>query len=279
MKIAYCSDIHLEFGDITLQNTENADVLVLAGDVCVARDLLPIMHKDANGTEMFIGYKDMRFRIRNFFKDVAGKFPQVVYIMGNHEHYNGDFSKTVEIIQQMLIDEDIHNVNFLDKQAVDIDGVTFFGGTMWTDMHKGCPIVLQQVEYRMNDFQCVYKSDKPGRFIPEDAAKDHAEFMKAATAAIEGKDKVVMVSHHAPTFKSINPKYAGEIIMNHAYASDLSEFILDHPQIDMWIHGHMHHKQQYLVGETWVACNPRGYDGYEHIAAGFQLEHLEVYTE
>jgi predicted phosphodiesterase len=39
MKIAICSDIHLEFGDINLQNTENADVLILGGDICVAADI------------------------------------------------------------------------------------------------------------------------------------------------------------------------------------------------------------------------------------------------
>jgi 3',5'-cyclic AMP phosphodiesterase CpdA len=39
MRIATCSDIHLEFADINLQNTENADVLILGGDICVAADL------------------------------------------------------------------------------------------------------------------------------------------------------------------------------------------------------------------------------------------------
>jgi predicted phosphodiesterase len=39
MKIALASDIHLEFGPITLNNDENADVLVLAGDICVANTL------------------------------------------------------------------------------------------------------------------------------------------------------------------------------------------------------------------------------------------------
>ena len=37
MKIALASDIHLEFGGITFYNIEGADVLVLAGDICVAQ--------------------------------------------------------------------------------------------------------------------------------------------------------------------------------------------------------------------------------------------------
>jgi len=33
MKIAICSDLHLEFGDIILKNEESADVLILGGDI------------------------------------------------------------------------------------------------------------------------------------------------------------------------------------------------------------------------------------------------------
>jgi len=36
MKISLASDIHLEFGDILLKNEENADVLILSGDICTA---------------------------------------------------------------------------------------------------------------------------------------------------------------------------------------------------------------------------------------------------
>jgi hypothetical protein len=57
--------------------------------------------------------------------------------------------------------------------------------------------------------------------------------------------------------------------MNGAYSSDLSEFILDHPQIKMWTHGHMHDTFDYLVGSTRVVCNPRGYVKYEQRADEF----------
>ena len=40
MKIALASDIHLEFGPIDLKNDQAADVLVLAGDICVADDFV-----------------------------------------------------------------------------------------------------------------------------------------------------------------------------------------------------------------------------------------------
>jgi hypothetical protein len=58
--------------------------------------------------------------------------------------------------------------------------------------------------------------------------------------------------------------YAHETLMNGGYHSDLSEFILDHPQIKLWTHGHTHVPFDYMIGETRVVCNPRGYenDGY-----------------
>ena len=39
MKIAVCSDLHLEFGDLDLVNDEQADVLVLGGDIFIATEL------------------------------------------------------------------------------------------------------------------------------------------------------------------------------------------------------------------------------------------------
>ena len=57
--------------------------------------------------------------------------------------------------------------------------------------------------------------------------------------------------------------------MNGAYSSDLSEFILDHPEIKVWTHGHTHDNFDYIVGECRIICNPRGYKGYEQQAENF----------
>jgi predicted phosphodiesterase len=67
----------------------------------------------------------------------------------------------------------------------------------------------------------------------------------------------------APSFASVNKKYAHEKTMNGAYASDLSEFILDNENIKVWVHGHMHDPVDYMIGDTRVVSNPRGYIGHE----------------
>ena len=52
MKIALCSDLHLEFADIILKNDENADVLILGGDICLAKELPYAIQKKANVIEI-----------------------------------------------------------------------------------------------------------------------------------------------------------------------------------------------------------------------------------
>jgi predicted phosphodiesterase len=88
MKIALASDIHLEFGPIELKMTESADVLILAGDICQAVDV---------NNDTTIGRT-----CQTFFKQCSDRFPKVVYIMGNHEHYQGDYARSRERLQKML---------------------------------------------------------------------------------------------------------------------------------------------------------------------------------
>jgi hypothetical protein len=56
----------------------------------------------------------------------------------------------------------------------------------------------------------------------------------------------------------------------------LSEFIMDHPQIKLWTHGHTHEEFDYMVGSTRIICNPRGYINYENKADSFKLKTVEI---
>ena len=55
MKIAVCSDLHLEFQDINLKNEEGAEVLILGGDIMTAQDLHdhPPVHPNAVWSHLF----------------------------------------------------------------------------------------------------------------------------------------------------------------------------------------------------------------------------------
>ena len=307
MKIAICSDIHLEFGAISLENTENAEVLILSGDICVAKDILD---RDPYETR----FDDKSSRIHLFFQECCARFKHVVYISGNHEHYHGDFAETFKIFRERL--GYLVNLHILDKESVLINDVMFIGGTLWTDMNKEDGITLFHMKSMMNDFRTVknsnrmvsrkvmkYKKDENGQYVseikdgvnvmieegfefkeyvstfsPEDAVEDHKKMLGYLKVVIEGKhdQKFVVVGHHAPTKLSTHPRYADELIMNGGYSSDLSEFILDHPQIKLWTHGHTHEEFDYLMGTTRIVCNPRGYINYEDRADNFKLKFVEV---
>jgi Icc-related predicted phosphoesterase len=264
MKLCIASDVHLEFGDCMIKNEDNADVLILAGDICVA--------KDANSSDY------MGERVRNFFQRASFQFPHVIYVMGNHEHYSGDFSKSEAFLKKMLADLQLNNVNLLEKQTLDIDGYTFIGGTFWTDFNQSDNDTLRHAGWAMNDFRGVKHTNKGKtggiwKFIPEDALDDHYKMKSYVRNVIENRreqglldKKVVVVGHHCPTPMSIHEKYQHDKLMNGCFASDLTEFIQDRPEILLWVHGHTHEDFDYMVGTTRVVCNPRGYVGYEHRA-------------
>lgn len=275
MRIQVVSDLHLEFGDIEIPNTEAADVLILSGDIMVAQDLHD--HPEADTTPMTEQlYKNMGRRqanaydFRNFLKRCSLQFPHVVYVAGNHEYYHGKFPDCIDYMKEECAKFD--NVHFLEMDTVTINDVTFIGGTLWTDMNKADPLTMHSINDMMNDFRIIKNSTRNyARFSPQDAVTRHRKTVDYIRTVIEGKfdQKFVVVGHHGPSPQSIHAMYKDSHIMNGGYSSDLSEFILDHPQIKLWTHGHTHFPFDYSIGSTRVVCNPRGYINYEDCADRF----------
>lgn len=309
MKIAVTSDVHLEFGPLKLSNDDAAHVLILGGDICVAADLRspdPYEIMNTRHTDRFTELLD----------SASANFAHVILIMGNHEHYHGDYAKSADTIRAFV--RPYANVHFLDKEYLDIDGVRFFGGTLWTNFDlghgPGDETAMRTIQGMMNDYRGVknsskkvtfkdnvpvydyqtgeVKKDAQGRtmyqaqfgerdakFSPQDSYEDHISFMTALRGMLKETPpeiKVVVVGHHAPSKHSTHPRYKHETMMNTAYSSDLSNFMLDNPNIKLWTHGHTHEDFDYMVGSTRVFCNPRGYDGYEERADNFKLKTVEI---
>jgi hypothetical protein len=271
MKIALTSDIHLEFAEWIPVNPENADVLILSGDICVIKDL------SNNDVHNIMGENTRSAMYHRFFSNCCEAYKNVIYIMGNHEHYHGDFAESYDILKDKL--GYLKNLHILEKEIVKIDDVTFIGGTLWTDMNNEDPITLLHMTGMMNDFRCVLNGNRAvnfkdengkfhqrnARFTPEDAVVEHTDMLAYIKEVVSEKhdQKFVVVGHHAPSKQSTHPKYKDEFIMNGGYSSDLTDFILDRPQIKAWTHGHTHDLFDYMIGSTRVMCNPRGYVNWE----------------
>jgi hypothetical protein len=306
MKIALASDIHLEFGPITLANTEGADVLILAGDICVAWHFV-----DGKPTYM----QHLAKEYREFFDRVCQEFPQVIYIMGNHESYSGDIAKTYGILKEHL---DYSNLHILEKETWEHRGHTFVCGTLWTDMDDSNSLTMSYCKDAMNDFREVRNSNRmvvrrvplymenslytddgknggryikdeqgnlvpngvkfkeePSRWSPEDSVADHHKMIAYIDHATREPGSYVVVGHHCPSESSVAECYKGNLL-NGAFRSRLDDFILARPQIKLWLHGHTHHNFDYEIGSTRVVCNPRGYIEHEAIADSFKLQYLEI---
>ena len=267
MRIAVTSDLHLEFGDINIQNTNNAEVLILGGDIMLAQDLHDHPEENVRTAimlEMLGSRQEKAQRFRDFLKRVSFQFPHVIYIAGNHEFYHGKWP----IGLQYLRDEcaKFSNVYFMENDCKTIGDITFIGSTLWTDMNKGDPLTLHAIADMMNDFRIIRNSDlgfttlKPAHVAQ--AHKKSVGYIRSVIAEQHDK-KFVVVGHMAPSRMSTHPRWANEHLMNGGYSSSLDEFILDHPQVKLWTHGHTHEEFDYMIGSTRIVCNPRGYVNHE----------------
>ena len=278
MKIKLVSDLHLEFSDINIQNDQDYDVLILGGDIMIAQDLHDFPEENVRSAamlEMLSSRQAKAQRFRDFFKRVSFQFPHVIYIMGNHEFYHGKFYAGIDYMRDEcakypnvhMLEQDMVIINDRNKETGEVSDVVFVGGTLWTDMNKRDPLTMHAIEGMMNDFRIIRNDFRSYAAMSAlDVAIRHDKTLAYIKLILqEHKDKkCVVVGHHSPSFQSCHPSYAHETLMNGGYHSDLSEFILDHPQIVLWTHGHTHHPFDYVIGETRVVCNPRGYenDGY-----------------
>ena len=269
MKIVSMSDLHLEhhghkpyFGlsDTIIWNGPNARVLILAGDIVDTGSLKEPKY---------------RARLRELFNRFSTNYPHVLYVMGNHEHYNGDFSKTQDHIKEFLFE--FKNIVLLEKTGIFIEDVRFFGGTMWTDLSD--PIKAIVAKKGMNDYYLVENSGadvsfrvkeengqysrhtRPGRLLPSDTTQDYHTFVRALTDDLElYSNRYVVVTHHTPSYVMCDPSYIGDEY-NSCYHNNLENLILNNPRIKRWYCGHTHRGVRKTIGECEIILNPRGYPG------------------
>lgn len=250
MRCHFMSDLHLEgqeFGRLL----PKGDVLILAGDICNARCFEPKPH-DLYAIRQ-------RDRVLSFFDFARKRFPHVLMIAGNHEHYDGVFDDSIGLLRRHL-----PGITVLDDDVTEIDGVRFFGSTLWSDFEGRNPAVMALIRKRVGEYFFVRKRDEaaPGglvRWRPEDALAAHDRALAALAAAIpDGNTRpTVVITHHAPSLKGLNPYHVGNGI-DGAFASDLDSLIERLSAVPVWIHGHTHIRRQYRIGDTAVHVNCLG---------------------
>lgn len=240
MRIQIVSDLHTEFGDFELPETD-ADVIILAGDIGVGMVGLEWIAQ------------------QNFDRPV-------IYVPGNHEFYHHDIS-----LLDALKKQSPEGVYVLNDDMTIINGVRFLGTILWTDFElfglADKYFCMQQARHGMADFNVIQNQGRV--FSPEDSIalnRFSADWLRCMLAE-KFSGPTVVVTHHLPSGLSVHPRYAGNMLTP-AFASNL-EYLMAGDRVALWVHGHSHDACDYEIHGTRVVCNPRGY-APDELTSGFR---------
>lgn len=156
--------------------------------------------------------------------------------------------------------------HFLEKSSVELGGVRFLGATPWTDFvlfgKDRQEEAMAAAERCMNDYRVISVArDGPTR-VPL-SARDALRFFGKSSAWLERRlaepfdGPTVVVTHHLSAWGSVSTRHRDDLVTA-AFASDLSPLV-ERYQPALWIHGQTHEACDYLIGQTRIVCNPRGY--------------------
>lgn len=252
MRLHVLSDLHLGVHGMEHPRTD-ADVVILAGDIA----------RPAQAVAWACGFDR-----------------PVLYVPGNHEFYGSSLDETAETLHRLCAGTP---VQVLDNRALEWQGVRFLGSTLWSDFRilgEGAARTqaMAEAQHFMRDFSRIRSGRAPGDalFTPQDAA----DLFDANTRWLQTQlaqpfaGPTVVITHHAPSPRSIHPRFAGSPL-NGIFVSD-AEHLLAQGAARLWIHGHTHDSFDYRLHGTRVLCNPRGY-GKEGMNENAQFDpHLVV---
>ena len=233
LTIQYFSDIHLEFYDLTKIHyilskiIPQTNICVLAGD---------------------IGYPFSK-TYEVFLKGINNKFEHVFLIHGNHEYYQlkQNKNKSIQQIKDKTLEiiNDLKNIHFLDNSYYDINDYRFVGSTLWSK--------IDNPSYLINDNYNIKELSVDKINLLHNNNKTYINNI----LNLETNKKIIMITHHLPTYNAINIKYKHYIHFNQCFASNSDELIKK--PIICWIFGHTHSPTEIIVNDIKLVANPIGY--------------------
>mmetsp|Transcript_16294 Transcript_16294/g.25310 ORF Transcript_16294/g.25310 Transcript_16294/m.25310 type:complete len:203 (-) Transcript_16294:138-746(-) len=149
---------------------------------------------------------------------------------------------------QEICDKAPHkNVIFGYKSSTLIKNVRLLATCLWSHVLPGFE---EAVTKGITDYQ-VIKIEENGRtrrVTTNDTNRWHQDELNWLIGEIEGAkergEKVVVMTHHAPTFhRTSHPRYTGNNIQS-GFATDL-EYLLT-PPVTAWLYGHTHYNDPYF---------------------------------
>lgn len=240
-KVLIVSDIHLEFHKhwSPLQYNIDADYIIFAGDVCT---------KPSRAATFFSGVRERTNAT-------------MLYVLGNHEYYGNDFFNAADKYRDKTAH--IKDFHLLNNEVFRKDNFVFIGSTMWTDLNHGLDTVV--AIYTLNDFNHI-KIGKE-KIMPYDMIEAHNKsvaFIDSSLGEVKDGEKSIVVTHHAPSPKSIALRFMNSK-GNSCFAANAEWLFIKH-RIDCWCHGHVHDLFDYQLGDSNIFCQPLGYPFEGHLS-------------
>lgn len=192
-----------------------------------------------------------------------------IFVPGNHEFYG--HRRLLSHNDKMRAKAEELGVHFLQNDYVIIDGVRFIGCTLWTDfaLCGDQPLAMIRAMMKtidgqtyMNDYTCISQGDyKSSKLRPNTVLAEYKKSLDYLMFELtrEHDGPTVVVTHHAPSEQSCLPEKKANKD-NAYYASNLDSFVA-HYNPALWVHGHVHYSRDYMIDDTRVVTNPRGYMG------------------
>ncbi|MDX3925185.1 MAG: metallophosphoesterase [Shinella sp.] len=253
MRAWLISDMHVTHAELS----QPEHVLIPDADICIcAGDISDIIQMS------------MEFLSRH----ISPRMP-VVMVLGNHDCYGTTIDAALKIAKQKT---SAGNVTVLENETLVLGDVRIIGATLWTDFEipwgqdEEIPlpdrreVAINFCKRYVVDFREIYRSGwhetgMPGLLMARELITRHNASRAFINAELSRpfEGKTVVLTHHAPTPWSLDPRFKGNPT-NAAFVSDLTDLI-EQEQPELWVHGHVHRLFDYRLGRTRVICNPKGY--------------------
>jgi hypothetical protein len=240
VKLQLLSDLHLETEAFEPKPVPGAELLVLAGDI------------DTNWTG---------------FSRFAGWPVPVMFVAGNHEFDGRDLGQAWRGLRERAKDL---GWTMLECDSTVLTGregrrIRFVGTIRWSDFDLFGPQRRAVAERAAAYFMKLMKTTRDGQ--PFDVAGVRQESL-ACRAWLEAElrqpalgrwDHTVVVTHFAPSLRSADPRFGSQ--PGTASFCNADDDLL--PLTDLWLHGHLHCRQDYVVAHadgrsTRVVSQARG---------------------
>lgn len=276
MRFQYVSDLHLEVGQqySTYQIPPCAPYLILAGDI---GRIVP----DYEGLSTFLAIP-------------CQNFEKVLYVLGNHEFYSSTRAQSLVAAEKLRQDPRLlERLVILNQTRLDINDsgetLTVLGCTLHSHI---TPQNADTMKTKIQDFRKIQS------WTVDEHNAEHVndlEWLKAQLKDVrdqEGvtdtvdttdngnltgkKNKIIVVTHHAPIRKGSSRPGHEENPWTDAFATELLDLPGDPSRegtgtaregdsenvllaVDAWIFGHAHHTTSLRRGNVRVLSNQRGY--------------------